>query len=136
MQHQNSIPQKILALDYGTARVGVAISYGTIAEPLTILRNDDTLFSELEKLLVENKVTMILVGISESKTMQRTIEFVSALRGKTKLPIELTDETLSTQDARHKLVAQGKSTYEAQVSRVDHLAAASFLQEWLDSKPV
>lgn len=135
---QNSVRnlQKILALDYGTTRIGVAISYGTLAEPLTILRNTESVFTELEKLIFENGVTMILVGISESKTMERTIAFVAELKQKIKIPVELTDETLSTQYARGKLEAQGKSHYEAQTARVDHLAAANFLQEWLDTQTV
>ncbi len=128
--------RKVLAIDYGTARIGVAISYGTIAEPLTILRNDDSVFSQLEKIIFENGVTMLIVGISESKTMERTIEFVAQLRQHISLPVELTDETLSTQEARGQLESQGRSRFHAQTARVDHMAAANFLQEWLDTHPL
>jgi putative transcription antitermination factor YqgF len=127
------LSQKILALDYGTARVGVALSYGSLAEPLTILTNDATLFSQINKLVAEHAVTMLLIGISESKTMERTIQFVGQLRQQVSIPIELTDETLSTQNARQKLQQTGKTVYESQTARVDHLAAANFVQEWLDT---
>ncbi len=128
--------QKILALDFGTARIGVAVSYGSLAEPLLILENNEQIFSEIQKLITEHNVEMVLVGISESKTMERTIEFVAQLKQKISIAVELTDETLSTQSARQKLQAQGKTRYEAQTARVDHLAAANFLQEWLDTRQV
>ena len=128
--------QKILALDFGTARIGVAVSYGSLAEPLLILENNEQVFSEIQKLITEHNVEMVLVGISESKTMERTIEFVAQMKQKILVAVELTDETLSTQSARQKLQAQGKTRYEAQTARVDHLAAANFLQEWLDTRQV
>jgi putative transcription antitermination factor YqgF len=130
------VNQKILALDFGTARIGVAVSYGSLAEPLLILENNEQIFSEIQKLITEHNVEMVLVGISESKTMERTIEFVAQLKQKISIAVELTDETLSTQSARQKLQAQGKTRYEAQTARVDHLAAANFLQEWLDTRQV
>ena len=128
--------QKILALDFGTARIGVAVSYGSLAEPLLILEKNEQVFSEIQKLITEHNVEMVLVGISESKTMERTIEFVAQMKQKILVAVELTDETLSTQSARQKLQAQGKTRYEAQTARVDHLAAANFLQEWLDTRQV
>lgn len=127
--------QKILALDYGTVRVGVALSYGTLAEPITILDNSENLLTEIKKLVVEHSVTLVIVGVSESKTLERTIAFVSELKKQLTIPIELTDETLSTQEARQKLTAGGRSRYQAQLAQVDHLAAAHFLQEWLDTHP-
>ncbi len=128
-------PQKILALDYGTVRVGVALSYGSLAEPLLVLPNTETLIAEIQNLITEHQVTMILVGISESKTMERTIAFVAELKLQVNVPVELTDETLSTQAARQKLQQNGKTKYQAETARVDHLAAATFLQEWLDTHP-
>lgn len=126
---------KVLAIDYGTKRVGIAVSYGTLAEPLTILENDDTVFARLVELLVEQQATAILVGVSESKTLERTMQFIATLKQHTKLPVHLADETLSTQSARQKLEAQGKTKYQAQTAHVDHLAAANILQEWLDTHP-
>lgn len=126
--------QKVLALDFGTERIGVAISYGTLAEPLTILKNDETIVAQLQALINEYKITELVVGISESKTAQRTIAFVARLKNELYLPISLIDETLSTQVVRKKLLETGRPLSEVQKTRVDHLAAAELLQDWLDEQ--
>lgn len=124
---------KILALDFGTERIGVAVSYGTLAEPLVILPNDAAILQNIEKLITEHGVTRIVVGISESKTAERTIAFVAQLKKQFDLDIQLVDETLSTQVVRKKLRETGMTAYEISKTRVDHLAAAELLQDWLDS---
>lgn len=127
-------PQKVLALDFGTERIGVAISYGTLAEPLVILRNDESILTELKSLIEEHRITQLVVGISESKTAERTIAFVAQLKEAFTIPIDLADETLSTQVVRKKLLETGRPLSEVQKTRVDHLAAAELLQDWLDEQ--
>jgi putative transcription antitermination factor YqgF len=124
---------KILALDFGTERIGVALSYGTLAEPLKIIPNDPTTMQQIQELITEHGVTQLVVGISESKTAQRTIAFVAELKKQFSLDIQLIDETLSTQVVRKKLRETGKTAYEVSKAKVDHLAAAELLQDWIDS---
>ncbi len=119
---------KVLALDYGTVRVGCAISYGTLAEPLCILKNTETLFDAVLSLVTEHHITHILIGVSEGISAERAVQFGKGLQERTSCIVVYVDETLSTQSARAKLRISHK------VHRVvDHYAAAEFLQEWLDS---
>ncbi|MBP7768287.1 Holliday junction resolvase RuvX [Candidatus Woesebacteria bacterium] len=124
--------KKILGIDFGTVRVGVAVSYGTLAEPLKIVANDEFLYENLKKIIEEHRITQIIVGISEHKSAERTRAFVNELSKHTTLPIEFTDETLTTQAVRAKLKETGMLASQVHTARVDHLAAAELLQEWLD----
>lgn len=125
---------KVLALDFGTERVGVAISFGTLAEPLIVLPQDEFIFEALQKIIDENKVTQIIIGVSENKSAERTFQFAKELQKKIVLPLEFVDETLSTQTARKKLKETGRLSSEVADAVVDHLAAAEILQDWLDEK--
>ena len=120
---------KVLALDYGTVRIGVAVSAGTLADPLVILPNDDSIFQTVVQICSENEVELILVGLSENLMAEKTKEFVSELRKHVSIPIIYTDETLSSHTVHQKLLVLKKSTRSG---KVDHYAAAEFLQNWLD----
>lgn len=120
--------QKTLALDFGTIRIGCAISYGTLAEPLLVLANTPEVFEKILGLIKTHSITQILVGISESTSAERARAFGETVQKRTGLPVIFADETLSTHSARRKLREQHKV-----IKVVDHYAAAEFLQEWLDS---
>lgn len=121
--------KKVLAIDYGTQRIGLALSFASLADPLTIIPNDEKALAYICKLVDDYKITHILVGLSENQMAIKTQEFVTYLQRSVTVPIELYDETLSTKAVRNKLAEANKS----QQQRVDHLAAAEFLQEWLDT---
>lgn len=120
----------MLAIDYGTERIGLAVSYATLADPLTIIANDEKAVAYICKVIDDYRVSHIIVGLSENQMAVATQRFAQSLRRYTSVPIELFDETLSTKTVRSKLAAARKS----QRQRVDHLAAAEFLQEWLDTR--
>lgn len=122
---------KVLAIDYGTVRVGTAISMHTLADPLEILPNDATIFEGLRKICNEHGVEQIVVGLSENDMAQQTKKFVEELKKHIRLPISFTDETLSSYSVHHKLATAKKSKRSGDI---DHYAAAEFLQNWLDEK--
>jgi putative transcription antitermination factor YqgF len=123
---------KVLALDYGTVRVGVALSYASLAQPLTILDNNQYLFKTIVDLAQQHHVTQIVVGESENQMAKKTKDFVAKLKKIITLPITLVDETLSTHQVRHYL----KTHPPAHRSKhLDHLAAAVILQNFLDDYP-
>lgn len=120
---------KALAIDYGTVRVGLALSIASLADPLTILPNDANLISNIIAICSENQVEVLVIGLSENEMAQKTKEFVSLLTAQTNLPISYVDETLSSHSVHKKLKTAKKSKRSG---NIDHYAAAEFLQVWLD----
>lgn len=75
----------ILAIDYGLARIGLAISYVGLAEPLTIINNDVTsnepiigsqALAEIKQIVKAEKVDKIVLGISEQAMAKKILEFL------------------------------------------------------------
>lgn len=128
--HSDSILMTTLAFDYGQKRVGVAVSFSSLAEPLDIIANDQDLWSRVAQLINEYHVRQLLVGISEGQSGERAEKFGEQLKVKFDLPVLFADETLSTQGARSKL-RQGAMNSKSHQA-VDHYAAAEILQNWLD----
>ena len=125
---------KYLGIDFGTKRVGIAVSdaAGTIAFPRATLPNDAQLFSQLEELVKNEKITCIVVGDTRShgaKDNPVTTEaeqFVAALQKKLAVPIERVWELWSSIEAsRYAPEGQGHN---------DASAAAVILQRFLDTR--
>ena len=123
---------KVLALDYGSARTGVAVSdpTGTLARPLEVVENASAPagLRHLAELVQREGVERIVVGLPVTLRGERgaqaeeTEAFVSALRGVTEVPIESFDERFTTKLA------------EAQPSEAppDAVAAAHLLSTYLE----
>jgi putative transcription antitermination factor YqgF len=128
----NQIPTT-LAIDFGTKRVGLAVSRATLADPLLTLANDDTLFEKLQEICQQEEVAQVVVGISEQKMAELTEQFVTELKRHLDLPILTADETLTSQTAESKLRSTVRGRRQAVI---DHFAAAEILQAWLDEQDV
>ena len=124
--------KKILAIDFGTKRIGLALSHQGLAEPWQILENNTQVTDHLVDLIKKEKIEFILIGMSENKMAAKTAAFAKELNKKVDLPIEFTDETLSSHQVHHKL-AMSKMKLKKRQAPIDHYAAAEFLQEWLDT---
>lgn len=132
---------RILALDIGDKRTGVAISdpSGKVATPLTVLatsqqsRHD----SELAKLVEDYEVESILVGLP--LTMEGVpgpqARHIQALADKMarflRVPVHYVDERLSSAEAAKRMRESGE-TERSMRGRLDMVAAAVFLQAYLD----
>ena len=130
MKKTTSFPPTTLAIDYGQKRVGLAVSFGSLAEPVGILTNDETFLPNLARVIEEYQVKQILVGLSEGISAQRARQLGEKIARFTHLPVLYTDETLSTKLATQKLSQAGKKINQ---KSLDHFAASEFLQEWLDT---
>ena len=125
---------RVLALDYGSARTGVALSdaSGTLARPVCVVKKAATEegLAELARLVAENEVEHIVVGLpltlrgEHGKQATETQVFVTALRALVSVPVETADERFTTALAQRF----GGSAPE------DAVAAAHLLQGWLDAK--
>ena len=134
---------RILGLDYGERRIGLALSdpLGIIAKPLTVIDRQKTAdhISKISEIISERKVTSIVVGLpltlkgQYSKQTEIVLDFIEQLKADLKIPILTVDERLSSIAAEKSLQAQSVKTGHEK-GRVDETAAAIFLQEYLDSK--
>ena len=124
--------KKVLALDFGTQRIGLAISHHGLAEPLKIINNDNQVYEKVKQIIDQEGANLILIGLSENQMAQKTKQFAKKLKEAIATPIEFVDETLSSQNTHQKLASSSMKLKKRQ-SPIDHYAAAEFLQEWLDT---
>ena len=133
---------RILALDLGKKRIGLAISdpLGITAQGLPNLNriNKRTDLAELERLAREREVGLILMGNpinmrgSEGRQSHWAREFAQAIEDRIGLPVKFWDERLTSVEAGRVLRSSGISI-EKRAAAVDRLSAVILLQSYLDS---
>jgi putative Holliday junction resolvase len=136
------VPMRVAALDFGKARIGVAISdeLGLLAHPRPFLpgKNRRAVLESLRRLREEEGITCFLVGLplrlggEAGSTADEVIRFAQEVCDHTGCEVELIDERLSTVQASRALRDGGLSSKQ-QRSRIDSAAAAVLLQAWLDA---
>lgn len=125
---------RILGLDYGRSKVGVAIGVGTFAEPLKVIRYKDTktLEAQIKKLIEDEKIDKVIVGISEGEMGEETKEFAEAIQPFISTKIEFYDETLTSKDAQ-RLSQEAGIPQKKRHQMEDAYAATIMLQAYLDN---
>jgi putative Holliday junction resolvase len=123
---------KVMALDYGSARTGVAVSDPTrsVARPLCVVERagSEAGLAELARLAQEEEVDHVVVGLPltlrgmHGEQATETERFAEALRGVLNLPVELYDERFTTTLAQRTAGAAPE----------DAVAAAHLLSTWLE----
>jgi len=131
---------KLLALDVGERRVGVAVcdATGMLARPLVTInrRSKRQDFERIERLVQEQGAEAVVVGHpinmdgSEGPQARHASRYASALGQAISVPVMLWDERLSSEEARLRLREAGR---HRRGQPIDAAAAAVFLQEYLDS---
>ena len=132
---------RIMGIDYGSRRVGVALSdrLGIAAHPFGVFEAGPGLGRRLADLVGSEDVTKVVVGLpvsldgTEQAAARRTRRFVDRLRPLVGVEVVLYDERLTTRIAEGVLVAAGTSRAKRR-RRVDKVAAAVMLQGYLDSQ--
>ncbi|HYG24975.1 MAG TPA: Holliday junction resolvase RuvX [Verrucomicrobiae bacterium] len=133
---------RILALDHGTKRVGVAVSdeLKMIAQPLEYIAAEPfaELIARLKVIIREKEVDLVLVGMprnmdgSYGPAALKAQEFVAVLNENIAIPIRTWDERLTSAQAQRFLI-EGNVRREQRREKVDKTAAAILLQSYLDS---
>jgi putative Holliday junction resolvase len=132
---------RVLAIDHGTKRVGLALSdeTRTIAQPLSFLPAEPAakLLDLIKAVVAERMVEEIVVGIPRNMNgtygpaAEKTREFVASLQQFLTVPVRTWDERLTTVQAHRMLIETGMRR-EKRKERVDQTAAAILLQSYLD----
>lgn len=131
---------KILAVDYGDARTGIAISdlLCTIVGSTTVIhsRNQEKTLEEICRLVRENSVGEIVVGLpknmdgTEGVRAQMCREFALQLQERTGLPVAHWDERRTTVEA-HNILSQHNYHGKKRKNTVDAVAASLILEGYL-----
>lgn len=143
----SELPGRIIALDYGRRRVGVAITdpSRTIATPLGVARfargREEEIPERLLEWIREFRPTEILIGIplhmdgTESEMAEEARALAGRLAATTGLPVVERDERLTTVDARRAMREMGMPRRKRrEKGRDDMVAAALLLRGHLDAK--
>jgi putative Holliday junction resolvase len=134
---------RILGIDYGSKRIGLAISdpNETMAQPLaTIERKDDnSSVRKIDEIIKKHSIDKIVIGLPVSMSgeigpqARSVLDFIDHLKKQIDIQIETWDERLSTSMAQRALLdAKTKRSRRKEV--IDKIAAAIILQGYLDSK--
>ena len=135
---------RILAVDHGEKRIGLALSdpTGTIANPFKVIEHVSRLMdaAQVASLAQEYEVGLIVIGQSFDEegrpnlAGRRATKFADALKQQTSIPVVLWDESFSTQEARATRIELGVSR-KKRAGHHDSLAAVVILQSYLESNP-
>lgn len=139
---------RTLAIDHGTRRIGLALSDsgGKIATPYEVLQvaAPAAAILQIVEIINAEDVERIVIGFplnmdgSRGPASKKVLDFAQSLRAKTAKPIIFVDERLSSFEAEQSLAERRrggeKLTRKSKKERLDALAAARFLQEFLDGK--
>jgi putative Holliday junction resolvase len=138
-----SIVARILAVDYGEKRIGLAVSdeLGITASPLMTLvrRSDDETVRQIAQLASKLRVTQIVVGLprrtdAQEGEMERKVKaFAEKLRQAVSVPVVLFDERFTTRIAEQVLLEADLSRRKRKQVR-DRLAAVILLQSFLEAQ--
>ena len=133
---------RILALDPGSKRIGVAVSdeTKTIAQPLEWIPAEPfaDFLARLNQLIIEKEVDLVLIGLPRNMNgscgpaAQKAEAFAAALKNAILVPVKMRDERLTTLQA-NKMMIQGKVRRDKRKDKVDQMAAAILLQSYLDA---
>lgn len=130
----------LLGIDYGTKRVGVAVSDSgqIIASPLRILQKDAAITTHLATIVEEHGVVGLVVGLpvhmsgDEGEKAGEAREFGGELGSHLQLPVVYHDERFTTKMANAAMANAGLSSAKRK-ARVDMVAAQMMLQAFLES---
>jgi len=134
---------RILAVDHGEKRIGLALSDPTaaIASPLRVIKHVSRVLdaAQVANLASENQVGLIVIGQSfddegrPNLAGRRAAKFAEALKEQTNIPMELFDESFSTQDARATRIEMAVSR-KKRAGHMDELAAVMILRSYIESR--
>lgn len=144
--YQNNMEDyPILAIDYGTKRIGIAISdsKGTVAQPLTTIKlslktKNEKASEIISEIIEEYRVKRILLGYPQAfiekhkEVLKKIDKFEKILLEYVKIPVIKYDESYSTSNAKDMLLSTGQH-FKGAKDKIDSVAAATFLEEFLNS---
>ena len=137
------MPGRALGVDYGEKRIGVAVSdaLGIAATPVEVVQQATPAAAadRIAEIARDREVETLVFGLpvnmdgSDHPSAPRIEAFAALCAQRTGLPVEYVDERLTTKQAERHL-GRAKQTRKSKKAKVDKVAAALLLQNWLDSR--
>lgn len=134
---------RVLGLDVGSKRIGIAISdeLGITAQGLDTLqrKNKKTDFAALDLLIQKHDVRQIVIGLplrlsgAEGMQSEKMRHFAEELRARTRLPVHLFDERLTSAEA-NRVLRESNISISKRAAAVDRMAAVLILQAWMEAQ--
>jgi putative Holliday junction resolvase len=128
---------RVLAVDLGSARIGLALSdpEGLVAQPLEVIANDAHALAAIAAIDTDEIVVGLPIHMNGTRGPEADAAeaFAEEIRRATGKTVTLWDERLSTVEAERTMRAGGTKSRK-QRGRVDKVAAAVFLQSFLESR--
>ena len=132
---------RFLGIDYGTVRIGLAISdpTGTLASPLQFLENQSPqqVTTALSELIQTHQIAGLVIGLPRNMdgtygpSAQKVRDFIGQIQKSISLPITPIDERLTTAQASKQLSGIGMNQKQLR-KKVDSSSACLILQQYLD----
>lgn len=138
-------PGRVLGIDYGSKRVGLAMSdpLRVLAGPVGTWDNDGTLLERLVALITAEGVTLVVVGLpyapdgGKGAKAREVDGFIAQLKLHHAVPVVEWDESFTSVEAHRAIIASGKRRKKRRdKGAVDVMAARLLLQQFLDAQPV
>lgn len=136
-----SSAKRILGLDYGSKRIGVAVSdpLRIIAKGISVIEQSPSMMDELRALVASYDIGEIVVGMpltlkgEKRQTAEEVEKFMNRLHEALNIPVVSIDERFTSQLAQETIRMMGVKKKQRQVKKtVDMTAAAIILQQYLD----
>lgn len=123
---------KYLGIDFGLRKIGLAISEGELASPNGVLyvKNQADTVKKIEDIVRKENIGQVVIGLPESGISKTVLKVIAEL--KLNIPVEVVDETLSSQKAKERMIELGIKK-EKRIDE-DAYSAAEILQNYLDKR--
>ncbi len=135
-------PGRVMGIDYGSRRVGIAVSdpLRIITRGLGAMDNTPGLPAMIAARVREEEVVLVVVGMPFAPDGglgtkgEEVGRFITTLRGQVPVPVEIWDESFTSVDARQAFIDGGmKKRKRREKGRVDEMAARLLLREYMES---
>jgi putative Holliday junction resolvase len=126
---------RLLGIDYGVRKMGLAVSSGSLAEPFKVISVSSTeeALEKIGRIVKSEGIEKIVVGVSEGAMGKESEDFGQELARYLKIPVDFEDETLTSQDSLRMGIEAGMKRKKRKEME-DAFAASVMLQSYIERK--
>jgi len=127
---------KILSIDYGQRKIGIAFADSIIAEPYCVLRyqSEEVVIGKILEIIKSLSIEKVIVGVSEGISADNSRSFGKKLLTKINIDLEFVDETLTTKEAQKYSIEAGIKRIKRK--KLEDAYAATIMLQWYLEKNV